>query len=85
MKGFILSSEEETIAVIGMTSKDEFYVKVRTAIAEHYCCEKTDDVSINMSHEQYEKELYSQEIEVDSIEQEEESTRKYFLTETVIY
>ncbi len=84
MKAFILESEEETIAVIKLTDKDEFYRNVRLAIAEHYICEH-NEVSIVMSEEQYKKEIYSQKLEIESVEQGDDCIRDYTLTETCVY
>ena len=76
MKAFILESEEETIAVIKLTDKDEFYGNVRLAIAEHYVCEH-DEVSIIMSDEV--------SIVMSSVEQGDDCIRNYTLTETCVY
>ena len=84
MKAFILESEEETIAVIKLTDKDEFYRNVRLAIAEHYVCDH-NEVSIVMNEEQYNKEIYSQKLEIESVEQDEDNIRDYTLTETCVY
>lgn len=86
MKGFILSSEEETIAVISLTTEDEFYVKVRTAIAEHYVCESPDDVSLDISFEDSRDHTLPQSFDASSIENGgEESLRTYNLMRTCIY
>lgn len=96
MKAFILESEEETIAVIKLTTdKYEFYRNVRLAIAEHYVCEH-DDVGIVMSEEEYNKgivmseEEYSKGIcsrtmKIASVEQSQHCIRNYTLTETCVY
>jgi hypothetical protein len=84
MKAFILKSEEETIAVIKLTDKDQFYRNVRLAIAEHYICEH-DEVSIVMNEEEYSKEIYSQTLEIESVEQGEDCIRDYTITETCVY
>ena len=84
MKAFILKSEEETIAVIKLTDKDEFYRNVRLAISEHYICEH-DEVSIVMNEEEYRKEIYSQTLEIESVEEGEDCIRVYTLTETCVY
>jgi len=85
MEGFILKSEEETIAVISMKDKDEFFVAVRTAVAEHYSCE-VDFVSINMSEEEYSKELYSRDLEVETVDEDGETEiREFNLEHVFIY
>tara|TARA_R110000796_G_scaffold243260_1_gene365739 strand:- start:410 stop:664 length:255 start_codon:yes stop_codon:yes gene_type:complete len=84
MKAFILESEEEIIAVIKLTDKDEFYKNVRLAIAEHYICEH-DEVSIVMNEEVYSKEIYSQTLEIESVEQGEVLCTYYTLTEACVY
>lgn len=84
MKAFILESEEETIAVIKLTDKDEFYRNVRLAISEHYICDH-NEVSIVMSEEQYKKEIYSQKLEIESVFQGDDCIRDYTLTETCVY
>jgi hypothetical protein len=86
MKAFILKSceEGETIAVINLTEKGEFYRNVRLAIANHYICEH-DEVSIVMNEEEYSKEITSQTLEIESVEQGEDCIRDYTLTETCVY
>ena len=83
MKAFILESEEETIAVIKLTDKDEFYRTVRLAIAEHYICEH-NEVSIVMNEEQYNKGL-KLNLEIESVEQGDDCIRNYTLSETCVY
>lgn len=85
MKAFILESEEETIAVIKLTTdKYEFYRNVRLAIAEHYVCEH-DDVGIVMSEEEYNKGICSRTMKIASVEQSQHCIRNYTLTETCVY
>jgi|TARA_R110001592_G_scaffold343723_1_gene634535 hypothetical protein len=84
MKAFILESKKETIAVIKLTDKDEFYRTVRLAIAEHYICEH-NEVSIVMNEEQYNQEIYLQTLEIESVEQGNDCIRNYTLTETCVY
>jgi hypothetical protein len=84
MKVFILKSEDETIAIITLTDKDTFYRNVRLAISEHFIC-NVMDVVINISTEDYNKELYSQDLDIDIIEDGETYCRVFSLEEVCIY
>ena len=86
MVGFILKNEDEgTIAVIGggvtPTSEelDDFYVRVRTAIAEHFCCE-VNDVSMNSIEKDWKWTF-----DADTIEDGEDCIRNFELIQTAIY
>lgn len=85
MLGFLLEEETEVIAVIEYrTNKDDFYVAVRKAIAEHFISEEID-TSLLLSDEEYKLDVRSITFEAETIENEESCIRVFTLTETCIY
>ena len=80
MRGFLLSSETEHIAVIKLVEKELFYKNLITAIADHYLCEEKD-VSFQLKT----GEIYSQSLDITTIEEGEEYLRKCRLEEIAIY
>jgi len=78
MKAYILKSDDETIAVVAEKELHKFYVSIRTAIADHYCCDKIDDVSMNDI-------VGFISFTADLIENGEETIRDFYLQQTTIY